>query len=135
VVHAAAERTTEGTGTELRDLLRDAAVTFDRMGLARPADACRALLRDLGVAVPRRQSAQVGVPEELRALGVTARELDVLRLVAEGLSSREIADRLFLSPRTVEKHVERLLAKTGAPNRTALVAHAALAPRGGHPAT
>lgn len=135
VVHAAAERTTQGTGTELRDLLRDAAVTFDRMGLARPADACRALLRDLGVAVPRRQSAQVGVPEELRALGVTARELDVLRLVAEGLSSRDIAERLFLSPRTVEKHVERLLAKTGAPNRTALVAHAALAPRGGHPAT
>ncbi len=117
------ESDAEGT---VRDLLRDAAATFDRAGLARPADACRALLRDAGVAVPRRQSAQAGVPEDLRALGVTARELDVLRLVAQGLTSREIADRLYLSHRTVEKHVERLLAKTGAANRTAL---AALAPQ------
>ena len=53
---------------------------------------------------------------------MTARELDVLRLVAQGLSSRDIAERLYLSPRTVEKHVERLLAKTGAANRTALAA-------------
>ena len=58
------------------------------------------------------------MPERLRTLGVTARELDVLRLVAEGLTSRDIAERLYLSPRTVEKHVERLLAKTGAGNRT-----------------
>jgi len=53
------------------------------------------------------------VPGRLRALGVTEREADVLRLVARGLSNREIAGAMFLSPRTVEKHVERLLAKTG----------------------
>jgi DNA-binding NarL/FixJ family response regulator len=92
------------------------------MGLVRPADACRALLRDTGAVVPRRQSALAGVPERLRALGVTARELEVLNLVAEGLTSRDIAERLYLSPRTVEKHVERLLDKTGAANRTALAA-------------
>lgn len=110
---------------QLRDQLREAAATFDRLDLARPADACRALLRDLGVAVPRRPSAQAGVPERLRALGVTGRELDVLQLVAEGLTSKDIGDRLYLSHRTVEKHVERLLAKTGAANRTALAALAA----------
>jgi DNA-binding NarL/FixJ family response regulator len=53
---------------------------------------------------------------------VTVREADVLRLVAEGLANKEIAARLFLSPRTVEKHVESLLRKTGARSRTQLVA-------------
>ncbi len=49
----------------------------------------------------------------------------MLGLVADGLTNREIGERLFLSPRTVEKHVERLLAKTGAGNRSQLVARAA----------
>ncbi len=55
-------------------------------------------------------------------LGVTAREADVLMLVAEGLANREIAARLHVSPRTVEKHVESLLRKAGARSRTQLVA-------------
>jgi DNA-binding NarL/FixJ family response regulator len=42
--------------------------------------------------------------------------------VAEGLTNKQIAARLNLSPRTVEKHVESLLRKTGAPSRTGLVA-------------
>jgi DNA-binding NarL/FixJ family response regulator len=53
------------------------------------------------------------LPGPLRALGVTEREADVLRLVAQGLGNREIAERMFLSPRTVEKHVASLLSKTG----------------------
>ena len=60
------------------------------------------------------------VPADLRALGVTSREVDVLTLVADGLSNREIAERLVVSPRTVEAHVERLLTKTGASNRREL---------------
>jgi DNA-binding CsgD family transcriptional regulator len=52
--------------------------------------------------------------------GVTRRELDVAKLVRDGLSNREIAARLGLSVRTVDKHVERLLHKTGSRNRTAL---------------
>jgi len=58
----------------------------------------------------------------LRAAGVTARELDVLRLIVGGQTNKDVAAALYLSPRTVEKHVERLLLKTGAPNRTALAA-------------
>ena len=58
----------------------------------------------------------------LTALGITQREGAVLGLVADGLSNKEIATRLFLSPRTVEKHVESLLRKTGARSRTQLVA-------------
>ncbi len=60
--------------------------------------------------------------------GVTDREADVLRLLATGLSNKEIAAQLGVSPRTVEKHVESLLRKKGARTRTAL-ARAAL---GGH---
>ena len=54
--------------------------------------------------------------------GVTAREADVLRLVGEGLANKEIAARLHLSPRTVEKHVESLFRKTGCRSRTELAA-------------
>ncbi|MGH9077029.1 MAG: ATP-binding protein [Acidimicrobiales bacterium] len=55
------------------------------------------------------------------AAGISAREADVLRLVAEGLTNKEIAARLYLSPRTVEKHVESLLRKGGARSRIELV--------------
>jgi len=51
----------------------------------------------------------------------------VLRLVADGLTNKQIADRLYLSPRTVEKHVESLLRKTGAHSRTGLVPAASAA--------
>jgi DNA-binding NarL/FixJ family response regulator len=60
-------------------------------------------------------------PSRWSSLGITSREADVLRLVAEGISNRQIADRLHLSPRTVEKHVESLLRKTAARSRTQLV--------------
>jgi DNA-binding CsgD family transcriptional regulator/tetratricopeptide (TPR) repeat protein len=63
-------------------------------------------------------------PSRWISLGVTSREADVLRLVAEGLANKEIAARLHVSPRTVEKHVESLLRKTAARSRTQLVARA-----------
>ena len=77
------------------------------------AAACRGLLRRAGAPVPRQRPGGGELPGQLRALGVTEREADVLRLVAQGLGNREIAERMFLSPRTVEKHVASLLAKTG----------------------
>jgi DNA-binding CsgD family transcriptional regulator len=55
------------------------------------------------------------------AAGITTREADVLRLVAEGLANKEVAARLHISPRTIEKHVESLLRKSGARSRTELV--------------
>jgi DNA-binding NarL/FixJ family response regulator len=51
--------------------------------------------------------------------------MDVLVLVADGLTNREIAERLFVSPRTVETHVASLLAKTGTASRAELRALAA----------
>jgi DNA-binding CsgD family transcriptional regulator len=61
-------------------------------------------------------------PSRWTGLGITAREADVLLLVAEGLANKEIAARLYLSPRTIEKHVESLMRKAGARSRTQLVA-------------
>jgi DNA-binding NarL/FixJ family response regulator len=61
-------------------------------------------------------------PGRWTGLGITAREADVLVLVAEGLANKEIAARLHVSPRTVEKHVESLMRKAGARSRTQLVA-------------
>lgn len=55
---------------------------------------------------------------------LTEREVEVLRLVVEGLTGRQIATRLTLSPRTVENHVQHLLRKLDLPNRAALVRHA-----------
>jgi DNA-binding NarL/FixJ family response regulator len=47
-----------------------------------------------------------------------------MALVRHGLTNKQIASRLYLSARTVEKHVERILAKTGSANRTTLAAAA-----------
>lgn len=55
---------------------------------------------------------------------LTGREAEVLGLVVDGLTGRQIATRLTLSPRTVENHVQRVLRKLGLPNRAALVRYA-----------
>ena len=97
--------------------LRQAAAFFDGHGNYVLAGACKGLLRDAGAPVPRRGRGSSTVAAPLQALGVTSREVDVLTLVVQGLSNKEIAERLFLSPRTVEKHVERLVTKTGVATR------------------
>jgi DNA-binding CsgD family transcriptional regulator len=94
-------------------------------GLSAPRDACRALLRRAGRPVASRSRPPAGVPGQLASLGVTGREAEVLELVSCGFTNRQIAERLFLSVRTVDKHVERLMIKTGRPNRAALAALAA----------
>ncbi len=102
--------------------LAEAEVYLENRGNEPLARACRSLLRLAGTS-PRRQ--RTG-PAETRypGLELTTREADVLALLAAGLTNKEIAGRLYLSPRTVEKHVERILAKTNQPNRTALAAYA-----------
>ncbi len=55
---------------------------------------------------------------------LTERESDILRLVVDGLTARQIATRLVISPRTVENHVQNLLRKLKASNRAALVRYA-----------
>ncbi len=61
-------------------------------------------------------------PAVSHRLGLTARESDVLRLVARGLSNLQVAHELHVSERTVAKHLERVYAKLGVASRTAAVA-------------
>jgi len=105
--------------------LRAAIGDFEACGLDRLASACRGILRRAGERVPRSGRGNSEVPSFLRQLGVTSREMDVFLLVGQGCSNTEIADRLFISPKTVETHVASLVAKMGRPGRRELVALAA----------
>lgn len=57
----------------------------------------------------------------LRKLGITKRELEILELIAQGMSNREIAEKLFVSENTVKTHSSRLLDKLSAKRRTQAV--------------
>lgn len=100
--------------------LRDALTWFEDNDYGGLAALTRRTLRAVGVPVPRRGRGESAVPTVLRSQGVTSREMDVLLLVEQRLSNREIADTLHLSVRTVEKHVASLLAKTGVSGRREL---------------
>ena len=94
---------------------RAALEVFRALGAGRDADEAAGQLRSLG-------SRAGPIP---RAAGVlTRREREVLGLLVEGLSNQQIADRLFLSKRTVEHHVGAILAKIGAGTRAEALAHA-----------
>jgi ATP/maltotriose-dependent transcriptional regulator MalT len=94
-----------------------AEAAFGRLGAAREETRARDLIR--------RASGTARVSLVPQAHGLTAREVEVLRLLASGLSNQEIADRLVLSIRTVQRHVENIYAKTGARGRAAAAVFAA----------
>jgi len=104
--------------------LRRAEDYFHTADVPAVAIACRGLLRHFGAPVQQRRTGTDRVPGDLRELGVTVREYEVFELLAYRLGNRGVADRLHISPRTVEKHVASLLVKTGKPDRQRLMAYA-----------
>lgn len=89
---------------------------LDRIGAISRADEAAALLRTLGA--PARTGPK-------RNAGLTKREEEVLALVGHGLTNAEIGIRLYISSKTVEHHVSRLLAKLGLRSRTEAAVYAA----------
>jgi ATP/maltotriose-dependent transcriptional regulator MalT len=103
---------------ESRAVLRAARDTFDALGCAPWGEQARRELRASGERSQRR------VPEARDQL--TAQELQIAQLAAQGLSNREIGQRLFLSHRTISTHLYRVFPKLGITSRAEL--SAALAP-------
>ena len=97
-------------------LLKDAEPQDILTGIADAAAGRLVLSREMEGRVVERMTQ--GVPT------LSARELDVLRLVAEGVTNRGIAKRLFISEGTVKTHLVHAFAKLGAESRTAAVAAA-----------
>jgi DNA-binding CsgD family transcriptional regulator len=99
---------------EARDLLRAAREGFDSLGAGPWAERAR---EELGAA---------GVPSRAPAPTVwstlSAQELQVARMAAEGLSNRQIAERLYMSHRTVASHLYRIFPKLGIGSRAQLIA-------------
>ncbi|WP_055469445.1 helix-turn-helix transcriptional regulator [Streptomyces ardesiacus] len=108
------------------ELLRLARTVADHLGARPLSDAVNLLGRrarlTLGRAVPEPAAAPADPAE---ALGLTGRERDVLRLVSEGRTNRQIAEELFISPKTASVHVSNILAKLGVSGRgeAAALAH------------
>jgi DNA-binding NarL/FixJ family response regulator len=101
-----------------RDLLIEALDGFERLGAAGWAGRVFTQLRG-------------GAPAADPFAGLTAQQEQIVRLAAGGMSNREIAERLFLSPRTIGSHLYRIFPQLGVANRTQL--GELLAGRGGAP--
>jgi DNA-binding CsgD family transcriptional regulator len=96
------------------DAAAHAAIGYHRQGLRGSALGCStradALARQCGASTPALRQASEPLP-------LTDRELEIVMLIADGLSNRAIAERLTLSVRTVESHIYRAMSKTGTTSR------------------
>jgi len=104
---------------------RAALAVFERVGADPHADRASALLRRLGAAGGSRTRTRPVGPKAVE--GLSQRERDVLELLRAGLTNAEIGERLFISPKTAEHHVSRILTKLGVRSRAEAAAVATTA--------
>jgi DNA-binding NarL/FixJ family response regulator len=106
------------------DAFRDVAERAERMGARTEGHLAEQALRGLGVRTWRRGAS---TSTAAAVSGLSERELEIAQRVAAGASNPDIAAQLFLSRKTVERHVSNILAKAGVRNRTELAARLGLA--------
>lgn len=116
VVHAA-----DGDAARAATLMEDAAVLYDSAGFVHEAAAAR---RELS-GTHRAPTVPTMPASEPADTPLSRRETDVLRLVATGLSEREVARQLFISPHTAHRHLSNIRLKLNVSTQAAAVAHAA----------
>jgi DNA-binding CsgD family transcriptional regulator len=116
LLHAAEAALARGDRDDAAERLQRAAPLAARLG-ARPLGEQIAILARRARIRLDADSASPGEPSGDGELGLTERELEVLRLVAEGRSNREIAGELFISPKTASVHVSNILGKLGVASR------------------
>jgi DNA-binding NarL/FixJ family response regulator len=97
---------------ESREHFRTAFASFDALGAEPWAERARAELRASGETARKRDPSTIDQ--------LTPHELQIVRFVAEGLSNKEVAAQLFLSPRTIDHHLRNVFAKLGITSRTQL---------------
>ncbi|MEV8247039.1 AAA family ATPase [Streptomyces rochei] len=107
------------------ELLRLAGTVARHLGARPLADAVDLLGRRARLTLGRAAGPERVPADPAEALGLTSRERDVLRLVSDGRTNRQIAEELFISPKTASVHVSNILAKLGVSGRgeAAAVAH------------
>ncbi len=107
------------------ELLRLAGTVARHLGARPLADAVDLLGRRARLTLGRAAGPERVPADPAEALGLTSRERDVLRLVSDGRTNRQIAEELFISPKTASVHVSSILAKLGVSGRgeAAAVAH------------
>jgi LuxR family transcriptional regulator, maltose regulon positive regulatory protein len=110
-----------GRGGPAQQEARSALESFQRLGAARDALRAERLLEELR----RAEAAPAARGPSAGGSPLSPREIEVLRLVAEGLSDKEIAGRLHLSGHTVHRHLSNVRRKLGLPSRAAAVGWAA----------
>ena len=100
------------------------AAVGDAEGAELERDAARAIFQELGAAPDLARLAASDIRGEAQPFGLTPRELEVIRLLASGCTNRAIAGQLFLSEKTVDRHVSNLFAKIDVSSRAAATAFA-----------
>ena len=103
----------DGRRTTARAHLRSALDAFERVGAVAWAERARAELRASGETARKRSPSAIDQ--------LTPQELQITRLVAEGATNKEVAARLFLSPRTIDYHLRKVFTKLGISSRSELI--------------
>jgi ATP/maltotriose-dependent transcriptional regulator MalT len=104
-----------GDREQAREVLEHAAAELQQLGAIRHRDAAECELRRIGHRIHRRS--QPAAAEGTGIAALTKRELEIARRIVDRQTNRQIAEELFLSPKTVETHIRNIFGKLGADSR------------------